>query len=209
MNYSNTDTQESQNTLNEPDFNYSGLYTYADYMRWTIEERVELIKGKIFRMSPAPMNIHQSAVGNVFGILWTYLKGKTCEVRTAPYDVRLYRKSKKDEDILTVVQPDVCVICDPAKIDVRGCIGAPDIVVEVLSHSNTKKELKNKYEVYEESGVKEYWLVHPSDKTLFRYILGINGKYTPDALYASDDIITTSVLPGLELKLEEVFDYIV
>jgi Uma2 family endonuclease len=191
--------------VNEPDFNYVGTYTYADYLRWTIEERLELIKGKIFRMSPAPNRRHQSLSMRVANPIFNFLRGQKCQVYTAPFDVRLPRKSKRDEDIITVVQPDICVVCDPAKLDERGCLGAPDIVVEILSPANNRKELKNKYEVYEESGVKEYWIISPSERTFFRYLLDDDGKFQPTHLLTAGDVVRTPVLPGLALDLEEVF----
>lgn len=192
--------------INEPDFNYSGTYTYADYLKWTIEERLELIKGKIFRMTPAPNMRHQWISTKIFGPIWSALRHRSCKVFSAPFDVRLPRKSKNDEDIITVLQPDICVICDPAKLDDRGCIGAPDIVVEILSPSNNKKELKNKYEVYEESGVKEYWVVSPQDKTFLAYILNAEGKYMPTRLMVGGDVYTTPILQDFVLDLEEVFE---
>jgi Uma2 family endonuclease len=195
-----------QTEINEPDFNYAGIYTYADYLKWTIEARLELIKGKIFRMSPAPNRMHQSVSMRIATPIFNLLRGKECQVYSAPFDVRLPRKSKKDEDIITVVQPDICVICDPSRLDDRGCIGAPDIVVEILSPSNNRKELKNKYEVYEESGVKEYWIVSPVEKTFFRYILDENEKFQPTHLLTTGDIVTTPILPGLGLNLDEVFE---
>jgi len=125
-------------------------------------------------------------------------------VYIAPFDVRLPRKSKNDKDITTVLQPDLCVICDPSKLDVRGCIGAPDIVVEVLSPSNNKKELKNKYEVYEEAGVKEYWVVFPIERTMFIYTL-VDGKFSPSKLMVGGDVVTSAILPGFSLDLTELF----
>jgi Uma2 family endonuclease len=196
---------EEETQIHEPDFNYAGIYTYADYLKWTIEERLELIKGKIFRMSPAPNRMHQSISMRIIGPLYNLLRGQSCRVYAAPFDVRLPLKSKKDEDIITVVQPDVCVVCDLSKLDDKGCVGAPDIVVEILSPSNNKKELKNKYEVYEESGVKEYWIIYPVEKSFFRYILDEHGKFQPTHLLTEGDIVTTPILPGLELDLEEVF----
>lgn len=157
--------------VNEPDFEYSGVYTYADYLQWTIAERVELIKGKIFKMSPAPNMRHQWISSKIAGPLWSAIKGESCRVFSAPFDVRFPRRSKNDEDVITMLQPDICVVCDPSKLDERGCIGAPDIVVEILSPSNNRKELQNKFVVYEESGVKEYWIVSPDQKTFFRYLL--------------------------------------
>ncbi len=189
--------------VHEPDFSQS--YTYADYLRWTIEERFELIKGKVFRMSPAPGVRHQEISQRVNYRLYGFLHDQACKVFTAPFDVRLPRKGKRDQDIITVVQPDLCVICDPAKLDDRGCIGAPDIVVEILSRSNNRKELQLKFEVYEESGVKEYWIIHPEEKTFLKYVLNDQGKFQAQRLLTFGDQVTTSVLPGFVLDLDEVF----
>ena len=142
------------------DLNLNNTYSYADYLKWQIEERLELIKGKIFKMS-APNRTHQELSGYLYLKLGNYLYDKNCKVYAAPFDVRLPRKSKEDIDIITVVQPDICVICNTAILDAKGCLGAPDIVIEILSPSNNVIELKNKYEIYEEAGVKEYWVVSP------------------------------------------------
>lgn len=191
------------------DLDLEKSYTYADYLTWKFQERLELIKGKIFKMSPAPRVAHQRVAGNVFRHLANFLHGKKCDVFVAPFDVRLTRKNKNDEAVTTVLQPDVCVICDPAKIDARGCIGAPDIVVEILSPGNNKKELKNKFEAYEENGVQEYWIIHPHEKTFIRYALNDEGKYenVPARLFTEGDIVTTPVLAGFELNLDDVFNY--
>ncbi len=195
--------------LSEPDFNYGGLYTYADYARWTTEERLELIKGKIFPMSPAPSAPHQVIATNISGLLWSFLRGHSCQVFNSPFDVRLPRKSLRDEDILTVVQPDVCVVCDPRKIDHRGCLGAPDLVVEILSPANSKKELKNKYEVYEESGVREYWIVYPAQRAVHIYRLGADGRFTGLKPFAEGDFLETPVLPGLHVAVDDVFERVI
>lgn len=189
------------------DLDLNKSYTYADYLTWKFQERLELIKGKIFKMSPAPKVNHQRVSGYLQYELFRFLIGKKCEVFTAPFDVRLTKKNKKDESIHTVVQPDICVICDPKKLDDKGCIGAPDIVVEILSPGNNQKELKDKYEVYEENGVKEYWIIHPEPKTFIAYILNSKGKYEPTLLKTLGDNITTPVLPGFVLDLNKVFDY--
>jgi Uma2 family endonuclease len=185
------------------DLDLSKNYTYADYLKWQFDERVELIKGKIFKMSPAPSANHQTIVAVISGEFYQYLKGKPCKVYPAPFDVRLSRLIN-NEQVITVVQPDVCVICDIAKIDERGAIGAPDIVVEILSPGNNKKELQNKYEVYEEAGVQEYWIIQPSEKTFLKYTL-INGNYQASKLLTVGDDVTTPILPGFVLNLEEVF----
>jgi Uma2 family endonuclease len=188
----------------EPDYSY-GKYTYADYLKWRLDEQVELIKGKIFRMSPAPKRIHQKVSIDIASKFYNFLKGKPCQVYDAPFDVRLPVKSKKNEDIITVVQPDICVICDPTKLDDAGCIGAPDIVIEILSKGNNKKELQNKYEVYEESGVKEYWVIHPEEQTVLIYTL-VNNQYQPSRLFTGGDEIKTPILPGFILILDDVFE---
>lgn len=190
-------------TVNEIDF--SASYSYADYMRFAFDERLEIIKGHLYKMSPAPSRIHQKILGRIYNPIYNKLNGYGCEVYTAPFDVRLAKKTQDDKEVFTVVQPDIVVICDQNKLDKRGCIGAPDIVIEILSPGNNKKELVNKYEVYEEAGVKEYWIVSPSDKTFFRYILDGAGKFQPTKLLTTGEEVTTSVMPGFLLNLEDVF----
>lgn len=189
-------------SLLEPEATYS----YADYLKWTFEDRVELIKGKLFKMSPAPRRSHQGISINLSSELRGYLKGKDCKVYAAPFDVRLPKKpSDPDNKILTVVQPDICVVCDPNKLDELGCKGAPDLIVEILSPSTAKKDLENKFELYEENGVKEYWVVYPGENILEVFELS-EEKYTSKGKYVGDKTITSTVLPGFELKLEDVFE---
>lgn len=187
------------------DLDLTKTYTYADYLKWTFDERLELIKGYIFKMSPAPAEIHQRILGVVGVELYNNLRGKPCRVYFAPFDVRLVRKSANDQEITTVVQPDICVICDLQKIDEKGCLGAPDIVVEILSPGNNKTELKNKYEVYEEAGVKEYWIIQPQGKTFFKYVLNEKGQFQPTKLLTLGDVVTSLLLPNFALNLDEVF----
>ncbi len=193
------------NTLCEPDMQYAGKYSYADYLLWTIEERFELIKGKIFKMSPAPNTVHQRISMKFTATLFNYFNDKSCELFAAPFDVRFPLNSKRNEDIFTVLQPDLCVVCDPSKIDKAGCLGAPDLVVEILSPSNNARELKSKYEVYEESGVKEYWVVSPQNKTFLSYRLNDAGKYLPTRLMVAGDTYFTDLFPGLALDFELIF----
>ncbi|HEY4322636.1 MAG TPA: Uma2 family endonuclease [Mucilaginibacter sp.] len=187
------------------DLDITKTYTYADYLKWTFDERLELIKGKIFKMSPAPGSVHQRLSLRLGRWVGNYLEGKSCEVFTAPFDVRLPRRSVNDKEIITVIQPDVCVICDGKKVDEKGCLGAPDIVVEILSPGNNKKELQNKYEVYEESGVLEYWIIHPLEKTFLRYTLTEN-HFKPSRLLTIGDEVTTTILPGFVLNLDKLFE---
>lgn len=186
------------------DLDLTKTYTYADYYRWKFDERVELIKGFIFKMSPAPGRMHQKISIKFAQRLSNFLEGKKCEVYHAPFDVRLPRKSKKDEDIITVVQPDICVVCNPEILDEKGCLGAPDLIIEILSPGNSKKEIKNKYNVYEESGVREYWIVDPTHQTLQVNKL-VHGKYQPQRALTAGDIITTDVLPGFSMDLTDIF----
>lgn len=187
------------------DLDLSKTYNYADYLQWKFEERIELIKGHIFKMSPAPSSAHQEIAVEITRVLANYLRGNLCKVFSAPFDVRLTRKARNNHDLITVVQPDICVVCDRSKIDERGCLGAPDIVVEILSPGNNKKELQNKYDVYEESGVLEYWIVSPQDKTFLKYTLTADGTYSASKLMTSGSDITTPILPGFVMSLEDVF----
>ena len=192
--------------IKEPDL--SGTYTYADYMTWEWDQLAELIHGKIFKMSPAPSSSHQRISGNLFGPIWNYLHGKRCKVFSAPFDVRLPGPSKKnaDPDIVTVVQPDICVICDLTKIDERGCVGAPDWIIEILSKYTSSKDLNLKFDVYEAAGVQEYWVVHPSEQTVLVYTLDKQGKYTGRLKpFVRPDSVSPMLFPGLSISLEQVF----
>ncbi len=189
------------------DLDFSKTYTYADYYSWRFDERLELIKGKIFKMSPAPGGNHQTISFNIAGELYVFLKNKSCKAYPAPFDVRLVRDEKSDKKVKTVVQPDISVICDLTKVaDERSCLGAPDIVIEILSPGNNAKEIKTKYDLYEEFGVKEYWVVYPVEQSLMRYILNKEGKFISEgrALTVGDKV-TTPILPGFELALDDVF----
>ena len=192
--------------IEEPISEY-GRFSYADYLTWQMEEMVELIKGKLFKHTAAPRVNHQRLSLKISSELYNILKGKKCEVFASPFDVRLPVKSKRNEDIDTVVQPDICVVCDPEKIDELGCVGAPDLIVEILSPGNNQKELHNKYEVYEESGVKEYWVIHPNECTLLIYNL-INGKYQASKLFTHGDVVKSDAVEGFQLDLTEIFENI-
>lgn len=197
------ETQKEHN-VNEPDVEY-GYYSYADYLTWQFDEVVELIKGKIFKKAAAsPKRIHQRVSAKLLTRLYNYLEGKKCQVYDAPFDVRFPKESKEDHKIHDVVQPDICVICDPEKLDDRGCIGAPDLIVEILSLGNSKTELKHKYELYESHGVKEYWVIHPENQDILIYTL-INGNYMPSPLLTSGDVVKSVAVEGFELDLEEFF----
>jgi len=192
--------------ISELDLN--GTYSYADYLLWRFEERLELIKGKIFKMSPAPSVRHQRIASRLHTYIGRHFFNKSCELFSAPFDVRLLdiKKSKKaNQDIYTVVQPDLCVICDKNKLDERGCLGSPDLIVEILSPGNSKKEMKIKYALYEEAGVQEYWVVFPSEYVLQQFVLNEKGKYELRGIFTEDEIFTAHLFPDLEINLGEVF----
>ncbi|TRX38093.1 Uma2 family endonuclease [Flavobacterium sp. ZT3R18] len=182
-------------------------YSYADYLTWQFQEKLELIKGKIFKMSPAPSTTHQRISRKLTGVMISAFKNHSCELFIAPFDVRLLDKknSTLDKEIYTVVQPDLCVICDDAKIDERGAIGAPDLVIEILSPGNSNKEMKYKFDLYEEAGVLEYWIVNPADKTVFIYVLKENQFIGMHPLI-EEDSMQSKLFPELDFKLESIFN---
>ena len=191
--------------VKKPELAYGVHYTYADYLQFTMDEMVEIIKGKIFRMSPAPSSTHQRISRRLSGWFFLFLQGKTCEFFVAPFDVILPVKGKDFMQSDRVVQPDIVVICDPSKIKEKGCFGAPDIIIEILSPHTTKKDVQDKFDLYEESGVKEYWIVEPKNQTVEVFVLE-NEKYRRNQTYVSDDVIYCHTFEGLELDLKEVFD---
>ena len=173
-------------------------YTYADYLQWPDDTRYELIDGEAFRMAPTPLIEHQEIAGEVYCQLANQLDGQPCRPYIAPVDVRLPRTDEADAAIDTVVQPDVLVVCDPSKIDRRGVRGAPDWVLEVLSPSTAAHDQIAKRRTYERAGVREYWLVHPGDRTLTVYVLE-NGQYGRPEIYELKDATPIGVLPGVSI----------
>ena len=173
-------------------------YTYADYLQWPDDTRYELIDGEAFRMAPTPLIEHQEIAGEVYCQLANQLDGQPCRPYIAPVDVRLPRKDEADAAIDTVVQPDVLVVCDPGKVDRRGVRGAPDWLLEVLSPSTAAHDQIAKRRTYERAGVREYWLVHPGDRTLTVYVLE-NGQYGRPEIYELKDATPIGVLPGVSI----------
>jgi Uma2 family endonuclease len=182
-------------------------YTYADYLLWQFQERVELIKGYIRQMA-APSMRHQRISNKIQREISWFLKNSACDVFSAPFDVRLPLPPHriKSDKVDTVVQPDICVICDRSKLDERGCIGAPDLIVEILSPGNSRKEMREKYDLYQEAGVTEYWVVFPSEQVLQRYILNEQNIYQAQRPDVAGDLVGITFLPGFELKVEEIFE---
>ncbi|MCX7096711.1 MAG: Uma2 family endonuclease [Methylococcales bacterium] len=187
----------------------NGSYSYADYLTWQFDGAVELLKGKISLMCPGPNVKHQRISWRLNGVLYNYFNQKPCAAFTAPFDVRLYDRSKSllaNKEVSTVVQPDICVICDSSKLDEQGCNGAPDWIIEILSKSTAKKDLQTKHALYAESGVKEYWLVFPYEEVINQFVLSDEtGHYQLIKNYAGDDVAIPHLFPDLAIDLEELF----
>ncbi|WP_342748674.1 Uma2 family endonuclease [Flavobacterium faecale] len=190
--------------INQLDFEQT--YSYAEYLTWLFEDRVELHKGKLYKLGSAPGTLHQKTSSNLTGVLCNCFKKNSYNLFSAPFDVRLLdkKKSTNDSEVFTVVQPDLCIICDDNKLDQRGAFGAPDLVIEILSPGNSKKELKYKFDLYEEAGVLEYWIVNPIEKTFFIYVLK-NDQFIGLHPLIEEDTITSPLFPQLDFVLEEIF----
>lgn len=189
----------------------SKQYTYADYITWRLAERVELIKGWLYKMSPAPKTEHQRISAELDYYIMNYFKTNKldCSVFSAPFDVRLVKnKGQANQEIDTVVQPDICIICDKEKLDERGCVGAPDLIVEILSPSTSKKDYNEKYFLYEENKVKEYWIANPDAKSIEVFALQ-EGKYFSIGVFNELDGYTevySKLFPEMKFKLKEIFE---
>ncbi|MEA4902178.1 Uma2 family endonuclease [Desulfitobacterium sp.] len=179
-------------------------FTYKDYRTWSDNERWELIDGVPYNMTPAPSTKHQEILGELYQLFAAYLKGKPCKAYLSPFDVRLPSANEQDEDISSVVQPDLTVVCDPSKIDEHGCKGTPDLIIEILSPATMKKDLGDKLRLYERAGVPEYWVVHPYDQTALIFNLN-QGIYGTPTFYKVPDEVRVIVFPDLVIPLPEVF----
>lgn len=189
-----------------PECNENLKYTYKDYLNWSEVDGWEIIDGVPYSMSPAPSRKHQKISGELFATIHNYLKGKTCEVYSAPFDVRLTINNEEDKDVINVVQPDISVICDLLKLDDRGCKGSPDLIIEIVSPATLKRDLKDKFYLYEKVGVKEYWIVYPDEKTIVAYRLNENSKYGRPEVYSEEDKIKVGIFELLEINLNDIFN---
>ncbi|MDG6262596.1 Uma2 family endonuclease [Glaesserella parasuis] len=187
-------------SLSQLDLN--GSYSYGDYLKWKFQERVEIIKGKIMAMSPVPNRLHQRISMKLTKAFLDVFVNHQCELYVAPFDVRFPDSNGK---IKTVVQPDLCVICDPNKLDEKGCIGAPDLIVEILSPGNSKREMKDKYELYQEQGVSEYWIVRPEEQHIQIYVLE-NGRYIGVQPVVEGDVVTSIKFPALSFDTSGLYE---
>lgn len=179
-------------------------YTFADYLKRDENERIELLNGEPVMMSP-PTRIHQEISMELSRQLANYLKGKKCRVYAAPFAVRLFEKSgDSPEDVQTVFEPDISVICDHNKLDKHGCKGAPDLVIEILSPSTARHDRLVKLGQYQQAGVREYWIVSPDEQSVQVFLLE-NGFLHPHEYYGKTEIAKVNVLNGCFIELDKVF----
>jgi len=194
------DEEMTESKVHDVLVDYNRLYTYSDYMKWDDDDRWrELIDGVLYLMA-TPTNIHQNISVNLLTQIANFLKGKSCKVYHPPFEVRLNTITTDN----TVVLPDIVVICDESKFSNRGCTGAPDMVVEILSPSTARYDKITKFNKYLESGVREYWIVDPESKTVAVNILD-DEKYITHA-YTVNDMVKVHVLEGCVIDLAEVFE---
>jgi Uma2 family endonuclease len=181
-------------------------FSYADYEKWSENsERCEIIDGVIVAMS-APSRAHQFAVGEIFGEMRNFFKGRKCTPYVAPVDVRLFPKGLDD----TVVQPDIVVICDPKKFsDGKSCQGAPDLIVEVISKTTLKQDRLVKFRKYEQAGVLEYWLVDPTNYVVEIFVLEANRFVSFDIFDEADEFITSRLFEGLKIRTADIFEKVI
>jgi len=211
--YDSTSTERS--SVEEPfvmygtlDLDESKRYSYADYLTWLDDKRRELINGFIHLMS-APWRRHARALSKIYFRIEAYIEKKKvkCHAYMAPFDVRLPLHGSTDDDkIFDVVQPDICVVCDLSKLDEKGCIGAPDLIVEILSPSTLKYDWNYKFNLYEAAGVREYWIVDPNAKIAYIFLLQSDGKYDLGTVYACGQKAPVQILEGLEIEIDDLFE---
>ena len=180
-------------------------YTFADVLTWPDDERAEIINGEPVMMAPPPSSEHQEISMELSAQLHAYLKGKRCKVYAAPFAVRLFEEDgDRPDDVDTMVEPDISVVCDPNKIDRHGCKGAPDMVVEILSPSTQRHDRFTKFSLYQRAGVKEYWIVDPESKAVQSFVLE-DGRYSVKEYGTAGDTMRVSVLEDCVIDLSEVF----
>lgn len=181
-------------------------YTFADVLTWPDDERAELIDGEVILMAPAPSRGHQGISVELTRQFANYLEGKKCKAYHAPFDVRLFEKDgDTPEDVDTVVQPDITIVCDLSKLDDRGCKGAPDMVVEILSPSTQRHDQLVKLGLYQRAGVREYWIVDPMNKTVRVMLLDVGGVLQLHEVYDRAGVAKVNVLDGCFIELSKVF----
>jgi Uma2 family endonuclease len=187
------------------DLDLTQQYSYADYLTWQFDERVELIDGWIYKMCPITYTAHQNVLTVLNGEIYNMYKNSNIEWFTAPFDIMIFKGSRPENKLIkNVVQPDLILLSDDSKLEDQGCFGTPDLIIEILSPSYAKHDLKIKYALYEENGVKEYWIADPAEKTIMLYEL-VNNKFQLHKIFFDDDIIESILFKGLKIDVGTAF----
>ena len=179
-------------------------FSYADYLSWVDQERYELIDGIPFAMTPAPSFEHQDILAELLTLFRNHLKGTNCKAVGAPFDVRLFGETLSNEKIDTVVQPDITIVCDKKKLDQYGCNGTPDLVIEILSPSSIKHDRWTKYKLYERAGIREYWIVDPTNQTIEVFKL-TGSQYHLAGVYSREDELSVEIFSQLRIDISAIF----
>lgn len=180
-------------------------YTYADVLSWEENVRAEIIYGELYMMAP-PLRIHQEVLSELHRKIANFLSDKPCKVYPAPFGVRLFEQDNDSpNDVDTLVEPDITVVCDHSKLDKYGCKGAPDLIIEILSPSTARHDRFVKLNLYQRAKVREYWIVDPLNKTVEVCLPDENGRLSVTAVYSGEDTVKAEVLPGCEIDLSKVF----
>jgi len=176
-------------------------YTYKDYMLYNENEKIEIIDGNIYDMSPAPSRIHQKLITEILFRIRSYIETNngSCEVYPAPFDVILKNNDEIIEDSKNIIQPDISVICDKNKLTDKGCTGSPDMIVEVVSPYNPNNDFIRKLNLYDKYKVREYWIVNPIKKNILVYTLDENERYGMPDIYTFQDKVRVSIYDNLEI----------
>ncbi len=186
------------------DLDLNRNYSYADYREWQLDGHVELVNGRVCAMAPSQTRLHQKASTKIFKPLTDFFIQNPCELYFAPFDVRFPRHPNDPENkVFTVLQPDICVVCDLEKLDDNGCNGAPDLIVEITSKGTRQRDFHFKYSVYEESGVFEYWIVDPLEKVIYQNHL-VDGAYKQVAIVGEGETLYSAHFKGLEVKVSDI-----
>ena len=180
-------------------------YTYGDYLTWGSDYRCELIDGVVYDMTPAPSRFHQELLGELFAVLHGFFKDRPCRVFVAPFDVRLPAAGESDEKTDTVIQPDIVVVCDEKKLDDRGCRGAPDLAVEIVSPESVTRDMKDKLALYEKRGVREYWIVQADAKLVMVFYSVKKNTYGKPMVFGAEDVITSKIFRDLKVEGRALF----
>jgi Uma2 family endonuclease len=184
---------------------YDNKLSYADYLSWTDDEQIEIIDGNLYNMSPGPSTKHQQVSMNLSYYLMNYFREKDCQVFAAPFDVRLFAEGKKDDEVFDVVQPDMSVICNENKLDEKGCVGSPDVIIEIISPSSAKMDRMRKRNLYEKALVKEYWIVDPQNELIELYHLNQENLYGKPLFYSMEDTVGSVLFNDLKIAVNEIF----